>query len=142
MIDYYIYSDGSGTTVNKPCGICSRIFDKNHKEIITLSCSLSSGTNNFAELLPIVHSFWWLNYNKKINIKTKIKITSDSEITIRSGKGEYQIGPQNEILWFSIKNMIEKYELLIDWVHVPRNSDPIMTEMDANAKEERKNMCI
>lgn len=137
MFNYYIFCDGAGTTQSKPAGCSAEIHDDKNNLLINLLCSTSHGTNNFAELLPIVQSLWWLGYNKKLESGTRIKITSDSEVTVKGGTGEYQRGYQNEILWMGIQGMIDKYKLEIEWTHVPRNSTDVMTRMDVLAKEQR-----
>ena len=141
---YTFIGDGSGTTKDKPCGYSVNVYDEHGLLLTNIKNGTSNGTNNFAELLPYVNAIWWLHSEIIKNKKTYIKIISDSEVTVKTGNREYNVQGANPncVLWFGLNDYCEIFNVEITWEWKPRNSDAIMTEMDANAKEERKNMCI
>ena len=130
-----IFTDGSGTTRLKECGFGVVVYTSHGSKYLDfLGGHLSNGTNNFAELIPIVHSLWFLVslYGEAIK-KYHITIVSDSEITIKSGKKEYV---RSNPLWGSI----EKIEQLVNlnWWWIPRNSNKISEYCDYIAGKYRK----
>jgi ribonuclease HI len=135
--DIMLVGDGSGTTVDKACGWYCGAYMRPYT--YAFRGGASNGTNNFAELMPYVHALWTLHsmlnrwtYGKQ---HYKVTIVSDSEVTVRIGNGQYQ-ATKNESLWAAM-NWFKDNGYEITWIHVPRNSNPISTLADAEAKKAR-----
>jgi len=129
---YVIISDGSGTTVKSPCGFASVIFSAENNNIIKLSGALVNGTNNLAELMPFIYSFWYIE-NQFHPIDKDILCISDSELTVKQGNKSYT---RNNLLWSCVDAFY--IDNFIDWKWLPRNSNPILTYCDSESKLIRK----
>ena len=138
--DLITITDGSATTLDKAAGWTSVLLFGNEIKILT-GC-VSKGTNNYAELAPIVHALYYYE-NKLATVKRslqskriKILIVSDSQLTIKQGRGEYARNA-NGFLWASI-DYFASLGYDISWKWVPRNSNPVNTYCDATAGDMRK----
>jgi ribonuclease HI len=140
MFNFTLRGDGSGTIRTKPCGYAVAIFNSVGERIHTITNGTSNGTNNFAELLPYVNTLWFLHPEIIKNKETLIEIISDSEVTVKTGNGEYQVKRENPncILWYGLIEFCKTFNVKLTWRHIYRNTDDIATEMDKLAKDERK----
>lgn len=141
--DAVIICDGSGTIFKKACGYAAVLIhntkDLDYEMVIGGD---SHGTNNFAELFPIIKCLWLLRNLRPKDDGLKVIIFSDSEWTIKTGRGEYSLDylKPNSILWESIKFTKDKWNYGIDCVHVSRNSNPWNTLCDELSKTIRINL--
>jgi ribonuclease HI len=135
--DVLLIADGSGTSIGKPCGWTCFLFQKGQQEPIELTGGYSSGTNNFAELIPFVHGLWHFHGTRRGNSKkvTRAILVSDSEVTVRCANGEYARNA-NLPIWAAIDWFSENgYRL--HWRHIPRNSVEVHAKADASSKQIR-----
>jgi ribonuclease HI len=117
--DLYLFGDGSGTTIDKPCG-CACLACRLGKYSIVHEGGFSKGTNNFAELIPYIHALYYDEYLITQVDGRKVEIVSDSELTVKQGNGEYYRN-KNRPLWAAIESFSEMgYKL--HWNHVSRNN--------------------
>lgn len=133
--DLYLFGDGSGTTISLPCSHFCTMYNNNSKEVKTFFGGFTSGTNNFAELMPYIHALWVFNSLKKEKTVTSVTIVSDSELTVRCGNGKYTRNA-NLPLWAAI-DWYQKNGFSIYWHHVRRNSNFLMELADKRAGEFR-----
>jgi ribonuclease HI len=82
-----IYTDGSGTTSDKPCG-WAFVIVKDGIKIHEQNGSLPKGTNNVAELTAAVKGLAYavLNHNGE-----DIVLVSDSQLVLNYANGNYRI---------------------------------------------------
>lgn len=128
--DYVAVADGAGTTLGRPAASCLVAYRLLDGEVVVMNTTASSGTNNYAELIPFVHFLWALDNGK--NTAKRCLFISDSELIIFQGKGKYTRNA-NLGLWASI-DLHAKNGYVLSWRHVPRNSNPINTYCDKRAK--------
>lgn len=138
-----IVCDGSGTIFKKACGYAAilihNVGDLSHEVVIGGD---SHGTNNFAELFPVVKCLWLLRNLRPGSQNLKIAVISDSEWVIKTGRAEYSLDLEkpNAILWESIKFAREQWSYAVTWIHVSRNSNPYNTLCDELSKTIRINL--
>lgn len=135
--DVLVITDGSGTTYKKSAGWAYTAFYPKYNMLAHGFGSVSHGTNNYAELAPIVH-FLWKDIYENNPENRKIEIVSDSELTVKQGKGIYARNT-NRIQWASIKEA-ESLGYSIGWNHVSRNSNPFSSWADKIASQARKSL--
>lgn len=82
-----IYTDGSGTTAEKPCG-WAFVVVKDGEKLHEQCGSLPKGTNNVAELTAAVKGLAYalLNHSDE-----EIVLVSDSQLVLGYASGEYRI---------------------------------------------------
>lgn len=127
--DLLLIGDGSGTIHSNPCGYACVAHEKNKSSLVTHNGGNSSGTNNYAELMPYVHALWHYHYDRN-NRKpiTKVEIVSDSEVTVKCGNLEYN-RTANGALWASIV-WFEQNGYKIHWTHIHRNTNKFSKKCD------------
>lgn len=133
--DYIIFSDGSGTVNEKACGYCAVVLNVVTWDSYVYYAGKSNGTNNVAELAPIVDA---LAQIEKINKKFKINvaIVSDSEMTVKAGNKEYS-RTANAYLWSSIQ-YFENLFWNLKFFHIKRNTNEANAFCDEIAGQVRK----
>src|SRR5262245_57354042 len=144
--DLMIVGDGSGTLANTPCGWFCTLYEraKGQAGVSTHFGGTSGGTNNYAELAPYCHALWayhTLTYGKSPTGPAKpvrVVIVSDSEVTVRCGSGMYA-RRANGALWAQIA-WFEANRYVLEWRHIPRNSNPISAKADGVARKAREAM--
>ncbi len=82
-----IYTDGSGTTADKPCG-WAFVVVKDGEKVHEQNGSLPKGTNNVAELTAAVKGLAYaaLNYRDE-----EVILVSDSQLVLGYASGGYKI---------------------------------------------------
>jgi ribonuclease HI len=132
--DLLLVGDGSGNTVETPCGWHCSVFDRRAGTARQLFGSASAGTNNFAELSPYVHALWAYQTRRFGNAgavptnPVRVAVVSDSEVTVRCGNRQYE-RRANGALWAAIE-WFERNNYQIRWVHVRRNTNPLSALSD------------
>lgn len=142
--DLLLIGDGSGTVWNKPCGWCCHAWVAGSPKVTEHRGGTSGGTNNFAELMPYVHALWSFHTQAFAGTngwvpglaRIRVKIVSDSEVTVRCGNRIYA-RRANGCLWAAIE-WFEANGYDFYWTHVPRNSNPANERADKVAGEVRK----
>lgn len=125
--DLVLVGDGSGTKMDTPGGFSVVMYMPKIHDALLLTGSLSHCSNNIAELTPYIFA---LNlYQGKTSKKdSKVRLFSDSEITVRMGNGQYKpskhVGLWQSIFWF------REFGYDMRWKYLPRNSNPVLREMD------------
>jgi ribonuclease HI len=138
--DLLLVGDGSGTVYNRPAGWGCVAYDRRMKSVTLHAGTLSTGTNNLAELMPYVQALWHhhQDHRQAPDRPVRVLIVSDSEVTVRCGNGQYA-RKANACLWASIEWFAQNgYRL--GWRHVPRNSNEWSTLMDTVAGKARRLM--
>lgn len=130
--DLLLIGDGSGTTIDTPCGWSCIYYEKEKQKIMVLTGTFSNGTNNYAELAPYIHGLWYHSYKNK---PCKVSIVSDSQLTIRCGTGEYTRNA-NLSFWASI-DFFKKIGYEVSWHYIKRNLLKINELADTLAKNGR-----
>lgn len=136
--DLYLFGDGSGTTLDKPCGFACIAYSKAIflGRIRVYTGRLSHGTNNVAELMPYYHALYCDAADCGVyHINRSTIIVSDSELTVKQGQkvyGRYA----NSHLWRAIDSFVE-CGYSIKWHHVLRNTNPLNALCDKISKQER-----
>lgn len=82
-----VYTDGSGTTSDKPCGWAFVIVEDGEK-VFEDSGYLEKGTNNVAELTAAVKGLAYVTLNKKGH---DVILVSDSKLVLNYANGTYRI---------------------------------------------------
>jgi ribonuclease HI len=118
--DLLLVGDGSGEDYLKPAGWCCIAYDRLLKRAIVHAGMVTTGTNNFAELIPYWHALWFFSQEHKDERPRgyKVAIVSDSEITVRCGNKQYQ-RKANLSLWTAIE-WFERQAYVFHWHHVRR----------------------
>lgn len=129
-LDFIIIADGSGSTLSKPCGFWSYIYDKYQDKVFSLGGSLTHGTNNLAEIMPFIHSIFYLKNGNFLIQDRDILCISDSEVLVKQGKDIYQ---KTSMMWSIIDSFGEQY-CSIEWKWMARNSNEILKKCDENSK--------
>lgn len=132
--DILIFGDGSGTTIGNPFAWACFVVDVESLSVRRLTGGGNCGTSNYAELSPYVNAIWWIASNS--TSPKKIGIVSDSELTVKCGKREYE-RRANGHLWASIE-YFERSGFVICWHHVRRNINVLNATCDEVAGELRK----
>lgn len=127
--DFIIVADGSGSTLNRPCGFWCYIYDKYQDKVFHLGGAFTHGTNNLAEIMPFVHAMFYLKNGEFLIRDRDILCISDSEILVKQGKGMYK---RNSIMWKVIEE-IDEY-CYVEWKWMSRNSNEILKQCDDNSK--------
>lgn len=125
--DLLLVADGSGSIAQWPCGWCCFAWYSGSDEVRQHSGCASYGTSNYAELEPFVQAMWWSHPSGP----HRVLCVSDSELTVKQGKGEYTVHPRNgnSALWAAIR-WFAQFGHTFTWHHVRRNSNPVNTECD------------
>lgn len=134
--DLFLIGDGSGTVCAKPCGWAVRSFYIHPNKIVgeRFDCGgATGGTNNYAELMPYLHSLWY--YENLLPGKKRVLIVSDSEITVNCGSG-FNERRSNLSLWASIDCLVRQ-GYRITWKHIPRSFHAFNIEADKSSREVR-----
>ena len=145
--DLYLFTDGSGTSIDKSCGCACIYYDNVRKQYSVNISAYNHGTNNLAELMPVLCSLWVFEYRHKISkfiiserLNVRVEIISDSEVTVKQGNGEYnKVDGPNAMLWEAI-NWFNNNGYKLHWNHVYRNTNPINAMCDKLAGETRKKL--
>lgn len=82
-----IYTDGSGTTANKPCG-WAFVVVKDGVKVHEMSGHIDKGTNNTAELTAAVKG---LAYAVLHHFGEEVVLVSDSQLVLGYADGSYRI---------------------------------------------------
>ena len=139
--DYFVFCDGSGSSWNKSIGYSSIILDCANLETYYIEGFNSFGTNNYAEILPILLSLSKINSLELLFYKSlyppEITILSDSLVTVNCGNGIYSTDTNNSELWAAINYFKTKLNWKIKFIHVPRNCNEVMSYVDRGGKEKR-----
>lgn len=136
--NYVIVSDGSGCQASHPFGWFAAIYSWRSRKIKQLSGGGTNGTNNLAEVMPFLHSLWYLESRyPNPEEKRQVLCVSDSLITCQIGNAK-QIPRSNVCLWAGINELEKRGLYYLTWKHVPRNSNPINKLADKIAGESRK----
>jgi ribonuclease HI len=132
-LDLFLVGDGSGTTIDKPCGWFVWAHDRISNTVKKYFGGTNSGTNNYAELANFVHAMW--AYHARLfktppqdKVDIWVVIVSDSELTVRCGNRVYE-RKANTPLW-AVFDHLESLGYKFTWHHVLRNSNPFNTEAD------------
>jgi ribonuclease HI len=138
--DLMLAGDGSGMTRKEACGWHCNCYYKPGGLIKEVFGGASSGTNNYAELVPYVHALWhfhsaWVERFPGRKPDLTVLVVSDSELTVRCGNREYQ-RKANLALWAAV-DWFEQNGYRFVWKHVPRNSNPLGKRSDKLAGEAR-----
>lgn len=102
--DLLLIGDGSGTTFNTPAGWCVILLDlvTGRRELLT--GAKNRGSINRAELQPYLEAlafhFYSINSGKLPRV-LDVHIISDSEVTVKCGRGQYQ-RKANTDLWCAV----------------------------------------
>jgi ribonuclease HI len=134
-----LIGDGSGTIFTKPCGWACVAWNTITDEVVIHNGSVSSGTNNFAELVPYAHALWYFHQelvSMKSITKPKVEVVSDSEVTVRCGNGVYQ-RKSNAAIWASVQWYVDNAGFDIHWNHVYRNTNRFSKRCDWLAGQSR-----
>lgn len=123
-------------TKDKPCGwACRMTGDFGDKTFVGAA---STGTNNFAELIPYIQALWWIDKTRSGNEKVSVRILSDSEVTVKCGSRIYD-RTSNLSLWAAVDHF-EATGFLILWEHTPRSSVEDNVVCDKISGMARKNL--
>ena len=140
--DVILVSDGSGSICTKPCGWYCACYYRPTKKVTEHWGGATGGTNNYAELMPFLHTLWvidtaWKKHggSAKASPPTQVCCVSDSELTVNIGNGLYS-PTANLVLWAGIEQF-KKQGFELSWHHVPRNSNPINAKADKMANKTR-----
>lgn len=134
--DVVVVCDGSGTTPDKPCGWAAAVYDRVPKRVEVLTGCASNGTNNTSELQPVLSALWLAERRMGLAHHDRVLVVSDSEVTVKAGRGEYSRDAQGP-LWAAIDHYVRYYDLKMEWVWVPRNSNTVHVWCDEASREMR-----
>ena len=125
--DMLIVGDGSGTTWEKEMGWGSVLVEKGTFKRPVFHGGMSSGTNNMAEMMAVLHPLMYL-VNSKKGVKDggcRVHVVSDSEYVVN---GLAHVSPVwanklkvNRELWMAI-HMTRRKGLIITGHHVRRDT--------------------
>lgn len=136
--DLMIVSDGSGNTVDRPCGFYAASYEKATKTVREHFGGTNGGTNNYAELAPFLLALWQFQATfNPAGWKREVRVlcVSDSLITVNCGNGKFARNA-NRALWANLDWYSDNgYDFR--WEHVPRNSNPINVRADCQAGKVR-----
>lgn len=138
--DLLLIGDGSGTMLPNSCGWHVSAFLPKHDKYAFFHGGASSGTNNYAELMPYIHVLWHIDAKRKNKGPYKVEIVTDSELTANCGSGKYS-RKANRPLWAAIE-WFESNNYEIGWRWVPRNTNYFSKLADKRAGEIRKMMTL
>jgi ribonuclease HI len=131
--DHVIVADGSGTKATTPCGYYAALHSWKSDEVREFVGAVSHGTNNRAELSPVLEALAWLDLNGVAG--RRVLCVSDSEITVKGAKREYGRNA-NQHLWAAL-DYFERVGFKMSFRWVPRNSHEIHRRADARSRAGR-----
>jgi hypothetical protein len=139
--DLLLVGDGSGTRIGQTCGWSCSLYEKWSGVVQSYFGGASTGTNNFAELIPYIHALWTYDVNRfgghglpypKV---IKVAIVSDSEVTVRCGNRIYhRLANQT---WWRAFEWFEEHGYSFEWRHVRRNTNTISEMSDKQSRAVR-----
>jgi ribonuclease HI len=137
--DFIIAGDGSATTWEKTAGFGSILFQKEGAEPYKkFFGGLSSGTNNVAEIMAVLHPLLYLDATVDTSRrKYYVYILSDSEYVVKTGNGEAK-RKSNRALWSAIDGIAERF--FLHFRHVRRMILPANVYGDTIGNLVRKSM--
>jgi ribonuclease HI len=137
-IDLLLIGDGSGTVYDKPAGWGCVAYDHRQQQVTLHAGALTTGTNNFAELMPYVQALWFhhQDHGQAPVTPVSVVIVSDSEVTVRCGNKRYA-RRANACVWSAI-SWFETNGYQLHWHHVRRNSNGWSAFMDNIAGQARQ----
>ncbi len=114
-----IYSDGGARGNPGPAGIGAVIYDKNKKEIATVSRFIGKATNNQAEYEALIAA---LKKAKDLDLKD-LKVYLDSELIVKQINREYKVKDKNlALLFMQVHNLCLSFDK-ISFFHVRREEN-------------------
>lgn len=134
--DYVVFTDGSGSTKDGPGGWAIEAFQADHDGGAAIYSQFGMFSNmsvNQAELQGILSFLAYLDDGR--NVKNRILVVSDSEVTVKCGNKEYARN-QNTGLWSMLDHYISKGNH-VKFMWVPRNSNEFSRKCDVVSKEVR-----
>jgi ribonuclease HI len=137
--DYIIAGDGSATTWDRTAGFGSVLYSKSDPEARwKFFGGLSSGTNNVAEIMAVLHPLLYLDAAADTeHRKPYVYILSDSEYVVKTGSGISR-RKSNRALWSAIDDISKRF--LLYFRHVPRMILPANVYGDTIGNLVRKSM--
>jgi ribonuclease HI len=134
--DLLVLGDGSGQGWNTPCGWAAVSIDRLNGLREFMVGGASCGTVNVAELEPCLHALrrdLYHHNDGKLKAVRRVAVVSDSEVTVRTGNGEYRAS-FNPDLWASLEYFRSAgYQVTFYWT--PRNQNPMHSALDAASKQ-------
>lgn len=119
--DYLIVSDGSGTTMSKPCGWASIMIHRSSSfERKFFHGTMSTGSNVVAEIMAFVEPLQWLSRQKTRKKPALVHILTDCQVVCNVGNKV--ITPKtNQALWYYVGALQRKIgQFKFHWM--PRES--------------------
>ncbi len=114
-----IYSDGGARGNPGPAGIGAVIYDKNKKEIATVSRFIGKVTNNQAEYEALIAA---LKKAKDLKLKD-LKVYLDSELIVKQINREYKVKDKDlALLFVKVHNLCLSFDK-ISFFHVRREEN-------------------
>ncbi len=133
--DLVLVTDGSGTTLWKPCGWAVAVYQPDANVGLWFTGGASDGTNSYAELEPFLYGLWRAGREWSLLPADCVLCVTDSQYTAYCGTGEYdktKFAP----MWAQL-DWYEKQGIKFDWRWVPRNSNPVNEWADKAAGKTR-----
>jgi ribonuclease HI len=145
--DHLIFSDGSGTITQKPCGWAAVIVthkrlnpDSDKHGLLEVSGRFSHGTNNVAELLGVAFPLMLLGGNDPTLLLRNVHVFSDSQMVVDCGNGVSR-RRANLPLWSAITTASSQ-GLNVRYHWIPRDTFAYNKLADLLAGQERTTLCM
>ncbi len=129
--DVLFIGDGSGTDISKPAGWAVTSIDRYSGSRHVQIGSYSNATVNFVEAECYIHALRYdlqVRMGGKLNRARRVVIFSDSEVTVRTGNGQYQPSYQPEV-WL-VYAYYRSLGYQITFFSLPRETNPLHSVMD------------
>lgn len=133
-----VYSDGSGTTADKPAGY-GYVTVVDGVATYEGNGRLDTGTNNDAELQGAIEGLDSLHYHFEPEELTDVWLVSDSEIILGWADGTRAFRQEDKIdKYQQLRNMMAEFKAKTRWVP-GHKGEPFNELCDKLANEARKN---
>lgn len=134
--DIVLFGDGSGSTWERGGGWASVVcFREGGRKLLYAAANCCSVT--VAELMAVAYGMLWcsLNTPKTFGRRLNVHVISDSEITVRTGRGDYKPGDSTKALWAMVKTASLSFNVRYHWMR--RETTMLNQVCDIMSRESR-----
>jgi ribonuclease HI len=138
--DALVVADGSGSGWSIGAGWATAVCLPNGRRAL-LKGAACAGTTNLAELMGPLWALLWYDANHGRAVRKRgrlphVHVLSDSEVTVRTGRGEYEARGALKHLWCAVRS-VTRDGLRVSWHWTPRDTTALNALCDHASRQAR-----